>query len=158
MRAAQFRWRCSIRRKVVPHLSAKLSRTTCSTRITRRGGARMSAHGFADGREEDHDEKHFRAHPKYRSARRRATSPSILRTLSPARIHMLIDFPARRNGSLRIIADEGPRGRPSMGIFRPLKTSTKPTAVNADIEGEIRDFVGKTPPRHSSDNESEITA
>jgi len=45
-----------------------------------------------------------------------------------------------------------------MGIFRPLKTSTKPAAVNADIEGEIRDFVGKAPPRHSSDNESEITA
>jgi len=45
-----------------------------------------------------------------------------------------------------------------MGIFRPLKKSTKPAAVNADIEGAIEEFVGKAPPRHSSDNESEITA
>ena len=45
-----------------------------------------------------------------------------------------------------------------MGIFRPLKKSTKPAAVNADIEGAIEEFVGKAPPRHPSDNESEITA
>jgi vacuolar-type H+-ATPase subunit I/STV1 len=45
-----------------------------------------------------------------------------------------------------------------MGIFRPLKTSKKPAAVHADIEGEIGEFVRTAPPRHSSDNESEITA
>jgi hypothetical protein len=45
-----------------------------------------------------------------------------------------------------------------MGIFKPLKTSTKPAAVKADIEDEIREFVGTAPPLHASDNESEITA
>src|SRR5262249_34979058 len=72
-----------------------------STRITRRGGSRVSSRSFADGRGQDHDAKHFREHPKYRCARCRYTSPSILLTLSPVRIKMLIDFPASRNGSLR---------------------------------------------------------
>lgn len=45
-----------------------------------------------------------------------------------------------------------------MGIFGPLKPSHKPPAVNADIETEIRDFMGKATPRHSRDEESEIMA
>ncbi len=45
-----------------------------------------------------------------------------------------------------------------MGIFRPLKKSNETAAVNADIEGEMRDFVGKAPPRPSRDEESGITA
>jgi t-SNARE complex subunit (syntaxin) len=44
-----------------------------------------------------------------------------------------------------------------MGIFRPLKTSNKPEGMNGDIEAEIGELVGKAPPRHSRDNESELT-
>ncbi len=45
-----------------------------------------------------------------------------------------------------------------MGMFRPLTTSSKLATVDADIEGELKELVAKAPPRHSRDNESDLTA
>ncbi len=45
-----------------------------------------------------------------------------------------------------------------MGIFRPLKAPSETAVVNADIEGEMKDFVAKAPLRPSRHEDSGTTA